>query len=143
MKKETWIVVANSSFAKIYKAENNNKLIEIRELQHPESRLHDQDLVSSTPGRTFSSVGTRRSMLEPTTTPKEQEMNLFAKEISHCLEHHKETLGRIYIFASPSFLGLLRQHFSSAIDTLIAGQVDRDLTHSTTEEIRAHLPHVL
>ncbi len=143
MKKETWILVANSSHAKIYKAENNNKLVEIKEFQHPESRLHDKDLVSSEPGRTYASIGDRRSMMEPKTTPKDVEINLFAREINHFLDQAKENLGRIYLTASPSFLGVLRQNLHSSLDHLVAGEVHRDLTHLTPEDIRTHLPLVL
>lgn len=145
MKKEIWIVVANSAYAKIYKAENNNKLIEISELKHPESRLHDRDLVTSRPGRTYASMGSRRSSIEPHTDPKDQEIASFAKQICHLLEtaKEKEHLNRIYLTASPAFLGILRQALSPSISQLVAGQVDRDMTHLKPEEIRGHLPLVL
>jgi protein required for attachment to host cells len=145
MKKEIWIVAANSAYAKIYKAENNHKLVEVAALSHPESRLHDRDLVSSRPGITNSSLGARRSSMEPQTTPKEQEIALFAKQICQYLDtaNHQTNLNRIYLTASPAFLGILRQHLSASINHLIAGEVDRDLTHLSPEEIRGHLPPVL
>jgi protein required for attachment to host cells len=145
MKKETWIVVANSSHAKIYKAENNKQLVEIKQFKHPESRLHDSDLVSSKPGRTNARTGYRRSTYEPTTDPKDQEINSFAKEISLYLDYARENenLGRIYLTASPAFLGVLRRTLSSLTDHLIAGEVDADMTHLKSDEIRSHLPLVL
>ncbi len=145
MKKEIWVVVANSSYAKIYKAENNDKLTELCELKHPESRLHDRDLVSSKPGRTYASVGARRSSIEPHTSPKEQEVSAFAKQICHFLESakEKEHLTRIYLTASPTFLGVLRQNLTPSISQMVSGQVDRDMTHLKAEEIRVHLPPVL
>ncbi len=145
MKKETWIVVANSSYAKIYKVENNKKLVEIKQFEHPESRMHDRDLVTSNLGRTNASTGYRRSSMEPQTEPKIQEVHIFAKEISHYLDHarEKENLGRLYLTASPSFLGVLRQTLSSLTDKLIVGEVHNDMTHLKPDEIRSHLPLVL
>jgi protein required for attachment to host cells len=145
MKKETWVIVANSSYAKIYKAENNTTLIEIQEFEHPESRLDNKDLVSSKPGRTNDSVGFRRSSMEFPTSPKHHEFELFAKQISQYLDQAQETgqVGRLYISASPIFLGILRQALSHLINDLIAGQVDRDMTHLKPADIRNHLPPVL
>lgn len=145
MKKETWVIVANSSYAKIYKAENNTNLIEIHEFEHLESRLDNKDLVSSKPGRTNDSVGYRRSSMEFPTSPKHHEFQLFAKQISHFLDQAQETgkIGRLYITASPIFLGILRQELSHLINDLIGGQIDRDLTHLKPSDIRNHLPPVL
>lgn len=145
MKKETWVVVANSSHAKIFKVENNNTLVEIHEFEHPESRLDDQDLVTSKPGRTNDSVGFRRSSMEYQTSPKHHEFQLFAKQISEYLDQAHETgaVGRLYISASPIFLGILRQAFSNQVNGLMAAQIDKDLTHLKTDDIRSHLPLVL
>ena len=42
-----WVVVAESSRAKLYSAENRKApLVEIGDFVHPESRLHDGDLVA-------------------------------------------------------------------------------------------------
>lgn len=72
MKKEVWVIVANSTYAKIYKAESNKSLKEISRFEHPASRLHEQDLVSSKPGRTFESVGPARHAVEPKTSAKDR-----------------------------------------------------------------------
>jgi len=145
MKKDTWVLVANSSFAKFYKAEKNNKLIEVGILEHPESRLHDQDLISTEKGRTFSRMGTMRSSMEFQTSAKVTEYHIFAKEISNFLDAARETgkFGKLYLAASPSFLGILRQTISRLTGDLVVGQIDRDMTHLKPDEIRNHLPLVL
>lgn len=145
MKKETWIIVANSSYAKVYRAENNQTLVEVEALEHPESRLDDKELVSSKQGRTNASTGFQRSSMEYQTTPKHQEFHLFAREISHYLEKAWESgkVGRLYVGASPAFLGILRQTFSRHVNDLIGGEIDRDLTHLKPAEVRDHLPPVL
>ncbi len=145
MKKETWILVANSSLAKIFKIEKNSILTEVKEMTHPESRLHEGDLVSSRPGRTYESVGTARHAIEPHHTQKHEEFTIFAKFISGYLDTAREEgkYGKLYISAGPAFLGILRQTFSLATNQLIAGEIDKDLTHTATTEIRSHLPPVV
>jgi protein required for attachment to host cells len=86
MKKETLVVVANSSFARLYKAINNHAFEELETWEHPESRLHDQDLVTSRPGRAFDSFGPGRHAMETKVSPKTQEFQVFASTIANHLE---------------------------------------------------------
>lgn len=51
----TWIVVANSSHAKIFRLVKFPKIEEMTSIDHPESRLHNQDLEGRKPGRCFQS----------------------------------------------------------------------------------------
>ena len=89
MKKESWILIANSSLARIYKLEKNHQLAELNVFEHPESRLHNLDLVSDKPGRDFESGGTRRHALEQKTSPKKQEFSHFAKLLADYLEEER------------------------------------------------------
>lgn len=145
MKKETWVVVANSAEARIYRVEKNGLDHEYTSLEHPESRLHDGDLVTSSPGRSFDSVGPGRHKLEPTTSPKQVEFNAFARDLSHHVEHaHADgRLGRFYLIASPSFLGLMRQTLHPSTLKLLAGEIDKDLVQLKPDELREYLPPVL
>lgn len=145
MKKEIWVIVANSTHAKIYKAESNKSLKEISSFEHPESRLHEQDLVTSKPGRAFDSIGTARHAVQQKTSAKEQEFIHFAKQLSSYLENsrNKGDFQSLYVIASPNFLGLLRQEFTPQINHLIAGEIVKDMTSSRIEQIRDHLPLVL
>lgn len=145
MNKEIWILVANSSNAKIYKAEKNQNLIELEVLTHLESRQKELDLVTTKPGRQFDSFGLGRHAYQQKTSPKEQEFEAFAKQISHHLDEErlKGKFGKLYLAANPSFLGLLRSCLSSQTGALIAGEIDKDLTQVKPQEIRDHLPLVL
>lgn len=141
MKKDTWILVANSSFARIYKVEKNHTLVELEVLEHPESRMHELDLTSGKPGRAFDSVGMGRHAMEQETSPKMNEFIFFAKQLSIRLDTARKegSFGKLYIAASPLFLGLLRQHISSQTAQLIAGEVPKDMTHVAKEEIVENL----
>lgn len=139
MKKESWFVVANSSIARFYRKEQKN-LIAVNVLEHPESRLHNRDLVSDKPGRDFESMGATRHSLEPKHSPHDKEMVLFAKQIASYLETvcNKGDIERLYLAASPIMLGKLRQELNSNTNKLIYAEVDKDLTHSKPEEILNH-----
>lgn len=145
MKKETWVLVANSTFAKILKVVDNKTLAELEAFAHPESRKHAEDLISAKPGRAFDSVGPGRHAYESKTSPKLNEFNTFAHQLSHHLEEAMKEgkLGKLYVGANPAFLGILRDTFSSQLMALIAGEVGKDLTHRSLDEIREHLPPVL
>ncbi|MCE5294722.1 MAG: host attachment protein [Chlamydiales bacterium] len=135
-----WIVVANASCARIFQMEGQ-KLEELKTLIHPESRLHEQDLNSSAPGRDFSSTGVRRHAMEPKTSQKEHEYTLFAKMISDYLEEERKNnaYSQLYIAASPNFLGMLRQAVSSPTASLITKEFNKDLVHLSTGDILEHI----
>lgn len=145
MKKNSWILVANSSHAIIFSVEKNTQLHEVHVFDHPESRLHEQDLISSKPGRNFDSVGGGRHAYQAPTSAKTIEYNAFAKDISVYLDKAREEnkFAKLYIGANPSFLGILRQVLSPQTLELIVQEIDRDLTHMKAEEIREHLPPVI
>lgn len=145
MTKDTWLIVANSSLARIFKVEKKQALVEVEVLEHPESRLKVSDLVSDRPGRDFESFGAARHALEPTTNPKQQEFANFAKDIALYLDKARleGQFNRLYVAASPSFLGLLRQHIPNSTLELVGGEVDKDMTHMKPTEIVSHLPFLL
>jgi protein required for attachment to host cells len=145
MKNKTWVIVANGSQARVYKAEKLGVLSEVHTLLHPESRMRDGDLTSDKPGRINPSTTLGHSSIEPQTSPKKHEIEVFAKEVSQFLEQAREQglFSRLYVVAAPSFLGLLREKLSTATTRLVAGEVDKDVTHMKPKEICAAVPFVL
>lgn len=141
MKKDSWLLVANSSIARIYKIEKKHDLKEIKVLEHPESRLHNLDLVSDKPGRDFESSGIGRHALEPKVLPKRHEFAVFAKSLAEYLENARNEgeFEALYIAASPALLGLLRQSLHPNTTKLIKAEVDKDMTHMKPQEIPDHL----
>jgi len=129
-------------FLKFLKKET---LIEIETLVHPESRLRNSDLTSDGPGTGFESVGSARHAMVPNTFPKQQECINFSKTLSEYLEkaHGEGKFEKLYIAASPSFLGLLRKNFSQSLINHINGEVDKDMVHLKPEEIVNLLPFIL
>jgi protein required for attachment to host cells len=134
----TWVVVANSSCATIYKMEKIKELKELQHLEHPESRLHSRDLVTSRPGRSFESMADHsRHALEPPTSPQKIEFMAFARTLCEHLELARKNgdFDNLYLAASPSFLGLLRQYMSMHVNATIKKEIDKDMTHMQPKEI--------
>jgi protein required for attachment to host cells len=142
MKKDTWFLVANTSVARIYKVGPQQSLIQVEVLTHPESRLHNQDLVTDKPGRDFESVGSARHSFEPRTWPKQNEFHIFAKLLSEHLEKalNNGSYEKLYLAASPALLGLLRQELKANTQKHISGELDKDMTQMKPEELIQQVP---
>ncbi|KIC74076.1 hypothetical protein DB42_BL00010 [Neochlamydia sp. EPS4] len=140
----TWIVVANSSKAKIYRLAKFPKIEELLVLNHPESRLQDQVLEGRKPGRNFQSGGTTRHAYEPETDPKEVEKEKFARSLGDyiCAAHYKGEFTRLYLMANPAFLGLVRHHINTSTQKTIVAEVAKDLTDCPIPEIEHHLVNI-
>jgi protein required for attachment to host cells len=138
---QQWVLVANASSAKIFHLENKKTLVELNTFSHPESRLHEQDLTSSAPGRDFTSMGSRRHAMEPKTTQKDHEFELFAKSLSEHLDTARlnKDFSQLIVMASPNFLGILRHAFSPATKDLINKEINKDVVHMSTSDILEHL----
>jgi len=136
------VVVAESSRARIFESDNPNiPLKEIRDMIHPESRAHTQELTSDLPGRSFDRHGQGRHAMEATVDVKEQESILFAEQLadfinSECTERKAD---RLYIAAAPHFLGLLRKRLAQETKRHIVRQIDKNLVTMDEGEIRKHL----
>lgn len=137
MKKDTWVIVSNSSLARIFKVEKGQSLTEVETFIHPASRLRDADLVTDKPGRGEQSAYPSHFGIEPKTTPKEHEIESFAKELAVHLETARTQglFDRLYLAANPSFLGLLRNEFTSSIQELIIKEVNKDITSLRLDEM--------
>lgn len=139
----TWVMVANSSTARFFEVEKDGSLKEFELVEHPESRMYARDLVSDRPGRSFESATVARHAIEPTTSPKEVEFNHFAKQLTEILNsaHQEGKFKRLYIVASPHFLGLLRPLIKSSTAQALTAEIDKDMTQLSAQEIRKQLPY--
>lgn len=139
--RKIWVVVANSSTAKIYRAENVNTLVEIHTLNHSVSHLHDRDIVSDKPGRSKDG----HHSIEEQTPQQVKERIHFASEIASYLEKglSDNNLDRVYLISIPQFLGFLRQSLNPQVAKLIHAEIHKDLTHLRPAQLREYLPPVL
>ena len=141
----TWVVVADTSRARIFAAEKPaSDLAEIDDLTHPEARLHEGDLISDRPGSGKNHASGSFSMGE-SGTYKDADAARFAHDVCERVEAGRiqGEFHKLYVIAAPQFLGLLRKHQSSATRQMVAAEISKNLSASDPKSIRAHLPQYL
>ncbi len=143
--KLTWIVVADSTRARIFTADTpSSPLEEIEDLAHAEGRLHDREITSDLPGKIKSADGGGHAFEQPT-DPKKHEADTFAHRVAHYLEdaYNANRFEQLLIVAAPTFLGLLRSHLSEQIKQRVCFELDKDINMLSPADIRQHLPEYL
>ncbi len=143
--RKVWVVVANSSYARIFQVENGQILTEKESLRHYESQMREMDLVSDKPGRNTSVHGSGPHPYQEPTPYKLKQRNIFADQIAALLEKalNEAAFERLYLIASAPFLGSLRESLSKRVYKTVQGEVDKDITILTPKEIREYLPPTL
>lgn len=139
----TWILVADSSRARLYSAPGlDQPWTLLKEYVHPESRVSEGGLTTDRAGRTYGSAGGgARSAMESKTSPKEVEFGNFALELANELHdgHGQQAFDRIVLVAPPHFLGLLRRAINGTVSKLIGESVNKDYMHLDDKALHRHL----
>ncbi len=127
--KSTWIVVANASAAKCYAARNAKGELElVQELQHPESRMHNRDLVTDI-GRDHKNHGKGAPRDgEPAHLPKKVEATRFAHEIADFLKQGRVhgRFERLIVVAPAAFEGEIVAALDGATAKSIVHKIAKD-----------------
>ncbi len=142
----TWVLVADSSRARIFTATSAiASLEEIETLAHPEGRLHEQDITSDLPGRSFDSHGQGRHAMGAKVEPKQQEQIAFARRLCDRIERARDQgdYKQLILVTTPALLGLLRKQMSSDTAKRVTHEVVKNITQLSAEQIRQHLPERL
>jgi len=140
----TWIVVADSGQAKIFRTikarlfngkANGSDLTLVSEYNHPESRKRDQDLVADKYGNFGNSSFTEE------TDPKRHENDIFAQQLAKALYHgHSENnYHDLILIAPPAFMGMIHKHLSNEVKKLISKEIEKDYTRSNEKELVSQL----
>lgn len=139
MDKPLWIVVANTSTARIFEktAQDPNALLELEQLSHPESRMHGRELGDDRPGHSPSG----RTVLADRSDPRENEHHKFAQELAHKLRAAAEAhrFRSLALFASSHFLGELRKHLDNELQKRIVASHAVDMTALNTQALNTKL----
>jgi protein required for attachment to host cells len=104
--------------------------------QNPPTREQGSDQ----PGRTFASVGSRRSAMEDADWHELEEQR-FAHEIAAALQRivRERKVKALVVVAPPRTLAELRRAFHSEVKSRIVAEIDKDLTKQPIYEIEKHL----
>jgi protein required for attachment to host cells len=118
-------------------AEYPNLIVESHRVQDDPP---DRDIKTDAPGRSFSSVGSRRSSLDETDFHQQAE-DRFAADAAERLGRLVQGGGfeELIIVAPPRTLGELRQHYSKDVSDRIVAEVDKDLTNHPLDRIEGVL----
>jgi protein required for attachment to host cells len=138
----TWVLVAESSRAKLYRV--NGRLApftEIEALVHPESRMHEGDLVSDSAGSDGGSVGQGRHVIDNRISARDHESLEFARTLANRLDSGRTNgdFDKLVLVAPPEFLGHLRSNLSKEVMSMVSRQVDKNLVQKPAEVLRNYL----
>ncbi len=140
---DIWVLVADSSHARIFEVERaDGPLREIASVDHPEGRMHARELTSDLPGRRFATAGPKRHGMAQRVSVKDEQAIEFARELAHHLEANRarEQFYRLYVAASPRFLGHLRDVLEPSTAATVRAAYDKNWVRASAEEIREQLP---
>lgn len=137
----TWVLITNTNDCRIYKFERKPVTLSlIQEIQHPENKLKEQDLVSDRPGH-YNTSGTSRGSYSEQTSHKEIRLEEFAREIAAILESgrlHKH-YEKLIIAAPAKIYGFLRKQINPSIEKLICNHISKDLMQLKQHELLEYL----
>jgi protein required for attachment to host cells len=142
----TWVVVADSSAARIFVASSpTGALDEVESYANAEGRTHERELGTDNPGRAFDSTGSARHAMEQKVSPRQHEVIAFAKLIGDRMHQAraKNQIGRLILVAPPEFLGHLRGALDVETRRVVEREFNLNVVRMRPEEIRAHLPEKL
>ena len=138
----TWVLVADSSRARIFSKNGREAYVEEAGFIHPESRLHEQQLTSDLPGRDSSRIGRERHSVNSKVPPKRNEAITFSRQVTEHLEsaRTKGLFSKLAIVAPPAFLGMLREQFSSTLSALVSQEINKNLVQLQPRDLLPLLP---
>ncbi len=144
------IVVADERQASFYDAVTpKSPMTERGSLHNERGGKRDIELETDRPGRRFGGVGHGNGGVEGhhhgVTGEKstvQHELTLFAKEVAQRIEtdRARNEFDRLVLVAGPKMLGLLRQSLSSPTQSMLAGEISKDILRQGPEVILKAVP---
>ncbi|MFD2252591.1 protein required for attachment to host cells [Pseudochelatococcus lubricantis] len=137
---KTWVLVADGARARIVRdlgtsleaGERPEDLV--FEIDHKQLR----EIMADKPGRAFSSHGVRRSAMEYTSDPVQEQEAAFAATLLEELErrHAAHEFDKLAIIAEPRLLGVIRRILPAALRETVVNEISKDLTKLPNRELR-------
>lgn len=133
----TWVVLMNSNECRIFSFSKEKKALSLlKEIQHPENKGRNEDLVSDKPGHYNTSNASGGSYAQHT-DPKEVKIDQFVLEICKTLDdaRNKEQFEKLIIIAPPKMAGHLSLHINKNVEKMITQQIQKDLVFFKQHEL--------
>jgi len=137
---KTWVVVAESSRAKIYEVEKNESHKTLKELTgftHSVVRNHKQQLSSNQQKESRHS-----QLIGSLDSYKDHERTSFARTIGQHLNsaRNKGKFSKLILMSPPKFLGDLRKNLGNETNKYVVSEIDKNLVRHNLKDIQAHMP---
>jgi protein required for attachment to host cells len=140
--RRTWVLVADAASARVYeKAGKDDSFHEIESLRLTHDHRASHEIGSDRPGRVVESQGAARHSVEPKTDPHRELKRSFAAELAERLSHAagEKKFDRLVVVLPPVMLGDFRANAPDALKPMIAGELDKDLTKASRDDIEKHV----
>ena len=137
------IVVADESEAHFLTMNGRRAPLQLlSKLENESARLHERDLETDRPGRSFNRIGTGRHAMDGERSTLRQQQVLFGKRIAEELESARKdhAFDRLVLMAAPRMLGLLRDAMPDTSRSAVVAEVPRDLSHLDPKAIHDYIP---
>lgn len=138
----TWILVADRSRAKLFHAlpDGQSPYPTLGCWSHAAGRLQPRDRDSDEPGRVVHPAG-YVSAVEPHEDRDHVEARRFSKELVSHLEslRQEHRFDQFVVIAPPGFLGVLRDSWTPSLRSMIARELNLDLSGLPDSELQKRL----
>ena len=134
---QTWILVSHRAGAHLLALDRKSRrLVALRNWEHPEGRLHAQELQENRSGRK-SEPPTQGSRVNTRPTARGQCAEGFAGELARSLDElrHQHAFEHLVLVAPPRFLGRLRSKLSAPTAATVVGTFSKDLPSGEPKEV--------
>jgi len=140
--KETWVVIMDGAHARFFVLDRADGFT-----LHPKESFDGSDrptreLTSDRPGRSYASVGTARSAMEPRTTAQEHAEKTFVHKVADRLRAagEEKLFDEVVIVADPKSLGEIRKDLDTHFrDRYVALEVAKDWLKLNPPDMARHL----
>ena len=134
----TWLLVADGARGCLFKVDRKAKqLVQVKEFSNLQGRLHEKELVSDAPGKTFDREGRGRHVIEEGDKKKEQSKEQFARKLAKYLheKYQTENINRLVVVAPSKVLGYLNHELSKLNCDHNVTKIAKDMTSLSDAEI--------
>lgn len=141
-----WIIVADGSRAQIFlNSGPGTGLVPAMEYALVADNRPSGSISSDRPGRAFDSAGSGRHAMEPSSDPHRHAQLSLAHDVAELLEKKstEKAFEQILIVAAPKMLGDLRSALREETKKLVIGEINKDLTKLSVNDLSSHLEDMI
>jgi protein required for attachment to host cells len=145
-KRKIWALVINSAHARIvrslgWRPGDDDETSAPAELERRIEPKQMRDIMADRPGRSFASVGSRRSAMEYGSDPLGEETRGLIREVIELLEkgHRKGAFRELAIYAEPQVLGELRKMLPKPLQEAVTHQATANYVNLAPQDLAEKL----